>query len=115
MAYCIEPVLPVGGDRDENGAEAPYTLSVAIHCATVRQLRLSTNAVLENATLVVETMQAFAPGHASGLADTASAISGNAGAVPSDTLAREDATAATGRLSATAAAEFELNGIGRAG
>lgn len=84
IAYSIEP-------------PQPNVLNIDIRCATIRQLRLTTNSVLDGVSLVVETMHAFAPvEQSSNSKDTKSLQDFQDGEeVPPS--------------------EFELNGTGRAG
>jgi hypothetical protein len=71
--------------------QSPNTLDIRISCTSVRQLRLSTNALMDSVALVVETIGAFGA-----------------------TAAKQDSIVASDRL-AMADGEFELSGTGRAG
>jgi hypothetical protein len=71
--------------------EAPTYLDILLHTSTVRQLRLSSNAVLDDVSLVLETMEAFP--------QSTSEFRGQD--IPSVRRAEDE--------------EFELSGTGRAG
>jgi hypothetical protein len=70
----------------KSGIEATTsTLDIFIHTSTVRQMRLSSNALLDDVTLILETMDAFS---------------------------RDEGGS---KVHAAEEQEFELNGVGRAG
>jgi hypothetical protein len=62
------------------------SLDILVHTSTVRQMRLSSNAILDDVTLILETIDAFSRSDEDGQPDIV---------VPEQ--------------------EFELNGVGRAG
>lgn len=70
--------------RDDS--HAATSLDIQLHTSTVRQMRLSCNAILDDVTLILETMEAFSND------DSSTTIQNQAKEV-----------------------EFELNGVGRAG
>lgn len=72
-----------------DSANTPAVLDIRIQCRTVRQLRLAANALLDNVSLVVATMDAFTPEK------------------PSGTNVRQ--------VDGIPEQEFELSGTGRAG
>lgn len=68
--------------------QTPEIVDIQINCRSIRQLRLTTNALMDSISLVIATMEAFTPESQQSIKQTSEPI---------------------------IEAEFELNGTGRAG
>lgn len=79
IAFCI---------TSKDDSKTITSLNIQLYTSTVRQMRLSSNAILDDVTLVLETMEAFSNDND-----------------PDSTIVQYQ----------TKEEEFELNGVGRAG